>query len=397
MRFNMKLKLQKILKLLCVPCILVSNYVYAEAAQFVGVTMKNNTEDNIHLERYRFWDRTGITPDADILSRTENYFYSKGAPLRGAGGIYVYKLEDGLYLDMIFRQNHYGYYEYQVCFSDRARLKFSDRMYVGDYNKLNPAGMLSCAVDTSNSNKFVDKGLSYEDVTVLVHVKTEKSGAFKAYNSKQMTITIDNKCRDNPVYQSASFIYTKEVPSREAIYAMHKGCLYYSYCPPKSGSVNKMCNFKGENDVYTGAFYPVSSDNEIVSLFSNQATRGIGDKIIGYKEKPADRDFIQHITGNKNIRVGQKVSASDLRSVMDEVDQQYCDYITSKNKDSICHNSTYAMQPRVANQLKYIDKKYLNRYNCYVSSLTYPNIGYNICQLTSKYTILNGVITEKKK
>lgn len=393
----MKFKSQEILKILCILCIPVSDNVYAEASQFVGVTIKNNTENNIFLEKYRLWDRTGKTPNVEIMSLHENYFYSKGNPLRGAGGIYVYKLEEGLYLDMVFRQNHYGYYEYQLCFSDRARLKFGDRMYVEDFNKLNPNGMLGCTSDTSHSNKFYDKELSYEDIKILVHVDPKKTGAFKAYNSKQMTITLSNKCKNNPIYQSASFMYTKKIPQREAIYAMHDGCLYYNYCPVTSGSINKICNFNRESDFYTGEFYPVSSDAEIVSLFSNSKTsiKQNGSIHVSYKEKPADLGFIQRPVGNKDIRIGQQVSASDLRYIMDEVDQQYCDYIKLKNKNVICNNSTYAMQPRIANKLKYIDIKYLNYYSCHVSSLTYPNIGYNICKLTKKYTILNGVITEK--
>lgn len=391
----MKFKLQMLLRFLCVTFIAASNYAHAEAGQFVGVTMKNNMDENIYLEKFGMWERSGSLPDGVIQSHTESYAHSKGLPLRGTGGIYVYKLEDGLYLDMLFRQDHYGDYEYQVCLSDRARVNFTNgsRMYYKDYNKLNPDGKIICVTDSSKSKEYLDKKFSYEDVSVLVQVKTAKSGAFNMYNSKYMTITVDNSnCKGNPVYQSATFKKTKAVLSREAIYAMHGGCLYYNYCPAKSK--NKLCDFESEDDFHTGTFYPVSSEVEIVSLFRNLESKikESENKLISYDNKPADQGFLQE---SESIQVGKKVPAVDLRRVMDKVDNQYCDYISSKNKSRVCHNATYAMQPRIANQLKYIDKKHLDKYSCYVSSSTYPNIGSNICQLTRKYTISDGVIVSK--
>ncbi|ETO41255.1 hypothetical protein [Morganella sp. EGD-HP17] len=398
----MKFSLQMVLKFLCVTFIATNNYAHAEAGQFVGVTMKNNMDDKIYLEKFNMWERRGSLPDNEIQSHAESYAHSKGQPLRGTGGIYVYKLEDGLYLDMLFRQDHYGDYEYQVCLSDRARIKFTNgnRMYYKDYNKQNPDGQLICVTDSSKSKEYLDKKFLYEDVSVLVQVKTAKSGAFNLYNSKYMTITVDNSnCKGNPVYQSATFRFTKKIPTQEAIYAMYDGCLYYNYCPPKSdsSSENKLCEFERETNFYTGNFYPVSSDIEIVSLFRDlkSSMKQNDTKFITYNNKPGDRGFVQRNAGDENIRVGRKIPATELRRVMDEVDKQYCDYISSKNKNSVCHNITYAMQPRIANQLKYIDEKHLDKYSCYVSSLTYPNIGSNICQLTKKYTISDGVIVSR--
>ncbi|MEX6156636.1 hypothetical protein [Providencia manganoxydans] len=382
------------LKFILLCLMATSHYTYAEASQYVSVLIKNELDDNITLEKRLMWDRVGSLPAGVIYADNENRFHSKGLALRGTGGIYVHKIEDDLYLDMVFDQYHYGYFEYQVCLSNKARTNFhSDKTSIANYNKNNPTGKLDCKSDSSNSSSYQDKKVEYGDIVVKIHVVPKKVGVFKAYNAKEVTVTVDyGKCKGRQAFQSATFSQTQRVNSKDAVYALYDDCLYYSYCPQNSN----LCQFKNENNDFEGTFYPIKSDSDITNLFSRKNSIIHQNRLLSYDKKAMDRGFSQKKVNSNLFKIGKKISATQLKQLMDDTDRDYCNYIAAKDKNKVCHNPTYAMQPRIANQLKYLDKKYLDKYVCYIHTTTYPNIGSNICELAPNFTIVNGKIESRQ-
>ncbi|WP_368939645.1 hypothetical protein [Proteus mirabilis] len=363
------------LKLVFFSTLLLSASAYADKSQYVRLDLTNNTDEELinveHSYVYRIDKGTNVSEPIGIGA--VKTIKAKGNIGKGPGYGYVYKIHDNLYLDILFNVDQDGKHMLEICFSSKHRTFRGYKETFGDKEST-----LSCDMSIHFvlvKEKIFD--ISYGEYSIKGVMNGEKVGAFNLYAaySAKMTLT-GPKCSEAPkarldvsVYEDSTIRYIT------GYYAMIKGCPYFSYCPESSNDCTK-----DKYGYYRGDFYALPTSDETRFLFRNKDVAVVSSlgKLINYNIKPINREFKQKST---SIRVGDIVPAEKLEALMRETNKEYCAFSKKYDNKIICGEPKYTLQKRPSGQLKYLPVNELKNYDCFVDSITYPNIGSNVCYL----------------
>lgn len=349
--------------------------VYASPSQEVSITLVNQTDnDFIIREKGTFYSTGGREPSDKVLP-DESTVYSKNGKILGGPMIFMrYDIEDGMPLFMQLNQDNGGGH-YSVVVS-LMHSKYGSIIFK---NESNPG-----------NQKFSERNTyQFNGIKIIVDISSFKTnGAW----SKSMKVTVSGStCPFSPAFENVEFKEVQYDSSTEGIYAYYNECLYYSHCIHEKSD---FCSYSKGNDRWKGIFYPIRRDASIVKKFKNT------NKVSSILGKSSELDISKPVPHNYALNKSALplyyiVSAVDLGKEMDAIDKQYCDLVKKNNREDdvvACADPVYFSRPQVATQLKYLGKDMRQYYECALKAKTYPNIGANICQLKSQYTINKGSI-----
>lgn len=316
---------------------------------------------------------------------------AKGGIEAGPGFAYVFKINDNLYLDVVYSLYNNNYATYTFCFSSKQRAYSSSKEEFKDKDAI-----LKCESKENKDNKgkivtLGDDNFKYFSLNYFfyqfegdLHIKPVSwiTGPFGIKAGIRDTGHVVNSklktgCSDSPKARLNMRILKKGMLRlNDGYYAMIDNCPYYSFCPKNSSYCEQKNSY-----FFTGDFYVLPIKSETETLFKNSANSIVHKlgTIIDYNIKPMNKLFKQKT--NNNINVGDTVSGDKLYNLMKDTNDEYCKYSRQTNKNLICGEPKYTLQKRITGQLKYLPTKELKDYDCFVDSITYPNIGSNVCFL----------------
>lgn len=366
---------QLILKIFYTFLLLFSMSVYADKAHYLRMDVENKSAITLEYVYSSYGPRSdkGYNPKVPIKPGKTGLLKSKGWIARGNYFAFVYRINKDLYLDifMSLYQNNYLIYEY--CFSNKQRKFINDDNGFGD-------GGAAIVCDTGNSHSLLSHkfNISHHEYSFSGVIEGQNTGAFKLYRGYSFPAKFEGPdCSTKPKAKLGVKVSTDTLVTRnDGVFAMIASCPYFSYCPPNT----ELCKSKTVNGIYTGDFYWIPFSDQTLYLLRDKtyANVTLWGNINEYDKLPMNTSIR---LGKPNIKVGSIVTGDKLYDLLTEVNKSYCDASKKQNKDVICGEPKYTLQKRTSGEIKYLPAAELKNYDCYVDSVTYPNIGSNVCTL----------------
>ncbi|MEY1271281.1 hypothetical protein [Proteus mirabilis] len=367
---------KKLFKFVYVLFLFFSASVYADRAHYIKMEITNDSGEDLINVYHNNWYKVDAGTDGSkpIRNDTVGVIKSKGKIGAGPGFGYVYKIHNGLYLDVFMSLYQNNAMNYEFCFSSVARKFINGDKGFGDVEK-----RLSCRkyyLQTDRNDRDFD--IKYGAYSFSGYVNVETVGVFGLYDGyfAHAKLKGPNCLKKTKSRLGASIYGYSGIQLEDGYYAMFEGCPFFSYCPKDSkGCITNSVGY------YQGDFYALPFSDETLSLFKdkNDALVYLPGKTIDYNKKPVNRSFVQQKM--TSIRKDMIVSGRKLYEYALEVNKQYCQYSKNISADIICGEPKYSLQKRVSGQLRYLPTNELEHYDCFVDSIDYPNIGSNICYL----------------